>query len=67
MGDLQRVREILAPFLDFGLGLALDDFGGGYSSFKYLARLPVQFLKIEGDLVRLASSEPRVRAIINGI
>lgn len=65
--DTARARHILTPFLDFGLRLAIDDFGSGYSSFQYLADLPVAFLKIEGDLVRRAPHEPRVRAIIHGI
>ncbi len=65
--DTAQARRILTPFLDFGLRLAIDDFGSGYSSFQYLADLPVAFLKIEGDLVRRAPREPRVRAIIHGI
>ncbi len=67
LGDAAQARRILTPFLDFGLRLAIDDFGSGYSSFQYLADLPVAFLKLEGDLVRRAPREPRVRAIIHGI
>lgn len=65
--DLSEARRMLAPLLDFGLRLALDDFGSGHSSFRYLADLPIAFLKIEGDLVRRAPGEPRVRAILQGI
>ncbi len=67
LGDIRRVREILAPFLEFGLRLAIDDFGGGYSSFKYLAHLPATFLKIEGELIRLAQHDLRARAIVRSI
>lgn len=65
--DTAHARRVLTPFLDFGLRLAIDDFGSGYSSFQYLADLPVAFLKIEGDLVRRVAREPRVRAILHGI
>ncbi len=65
--DIARTREILAPFLDFGLRLAIDDFGSGYSSLLYLADLPVTFLKLEGELVRRAPHEPKVRAILRGV
>jgi EAL domain-containing protein (putative c-di-GMP-specific phosphodiesterase class I) len=64
--DIDAARELLRPFLDFGLRLALDDFGSGYSSHKYLADLPFAFLKLEGSLIQRLG-EPRVRTIVRGI
>lgn len=66
LGDIAQAREALQPFVDFGLSLALDDFGSGYSSFQYLAELPFSFLKIEGGLIRRVR-EPRVRIIVQGM
>ena len=66
LDDPQAARHMLKPFLDFGMRLALDDFGSGYSSYKYLADLPFSFLKIEGSLIRRVA-EPRVRTIVQGI
>lgn len=65
--DLAEARRILAPLLDLGLQLALDDFGSGHSSFRYLADLPIAYLKIEGQLVHRAPQEKRVRSILQGI
>jgi diguanylate cyclase (GGDEF)-like protein len=64
--DLAAAHNMLKPFLDFGMRLALDDFGSGYSSYKYLADLPFSFLKIEGSLIRRVT-ETRVRTIVQGI
>jgi diguanylate cyclase (GGDEF)-like protein len=66
LDDLPAARKMLQPFLDFGMRLALDDFGSGYSSYKYLADLPFSFLKIEGSLIRRVA-EPRMRTIVQGI
>jgi diguanylate cyclase (GGDEF)-like protein len=66
LDDLPAARNMLQPFLDFGMRLALDDFGSGYSSYKYLADLPFSFLKIEGSLIQRVA-EPRVRTIVQGI
>ncbi len=66
LGDVASAREALEAFVDFGLSLALDDFGSGYSSFQYLADLPFTFLKIEGSLVQRLR-EPRVRIIVQGM
>ncbi|MEJ2509469.1 MAG: EAL domain-containing protein [Gammaproteobacteria bacterium] len=65
--NVKEAREILAPFLDFGLRLAVDDFGSGFSSLQYLADLPVAFLKIEGEFVHRAPDDARVRAILRGV
>lgn len=62
----QETQRLLMPFLDFGMRLALDDFGSGGSSYKYLASLPFAFLKIEGALIRRIT-ETRVRTIVQGI
>jgi diguanylate cyclase (GGDEF)-like protein len=41
---MQRLRET-------GVRIAVDDFGAGYSSFSQLARLPVDILKIDRDVI----------------
>lgn len=66
LNDIDTAIELLTPFTDFGLRLALDDFGSGYSSFHYLADLPIDFLKIDGALIQRVM-EPKVRAIVQGI
>jgi len=65
-GDAHTVKAKLAPFIDLGMQLAIDDFGSGYSSFQYLADLPISFLKIEGNLINRVKDK-RIRKIVRRI
>ncbi len=67
IGDLATLCADLQPLLDFGFRLALDDFGSGYSSFLYLANLPISFLKIEGWLVQNMQREPKIASIVESM
>jgi diguanylate cyclase (GGDEF)-like protein len=50
-----------------GFGLAIDDFGSGFSSFHYLKRFPIDYLKIEGDFIINMLDDPRDRAFVHSI
>ena len=65
--SLEKLRADLQPFIDFGFRLALDDFGSGYSSYLYLAHLPVSFLKIEGWLVSHMRRDRKVAGIVESL
>ncbi len=65
--SLEKLRTDLQPFIDFGFRLALDDFGSGYSSYLYLAHLPVSFLKIEGWLVAHLRQDRKVAGIVESL
>jgi len=50
-----------------GFKLAIDDFGSGFSSFQYLRRFPVDFLKIEGDFIVNILENEKDRAFVHTI
>lgn len=52
MEDIQATIAKLTAVRELGIGVAVDDFGTGYSSLAYLARLPIQTLKVDRSFVK---------------
>ena len=51
MQDVNRSIDSLLAIRALGVTIAIDDFGTGFSSLSYLARLPVDTLKIDRSFV----------------
>ena len=67
MEDLEASTRILKRLHAMGIRLSIDDFGTGYSSFAYLARFPVQTLKVDRSLVDELESSKAQRKIVQAI
>jgi len=50
--NVEKSVEFINSIKRLGAKFSLDDFGTGLSSFSYLKRFPVDFLKIDGEFVR---------------
>ena len=50
-----------------GRAIAIDDFGTGYSSLSLLARLPIDYLKIDSGFTRTVDGSDRDRIVVRAI
>lgn len=64
---LEETLEFIKTFKQLGCTFALDDFGSGFSSYGYLKRLPVQYVKIDGAFVRDLNTDPIDSAMVRSI
>ncbi len=65
--NISAAAQLIHAVRDMGGKFALDDFGSGLSSFAYLKSLPVDYLKIDGNLVRCAADDNNDRAMVEAI
>lgn len=62
-----KVEDFLRRLTACGVGLAIDDFGVGYSSLAYLRRLPAQKIKVDRSFVREIGADPESERLVQSI
>jgi hypothetical protein len=67
MENPEQATHMLELLKDAGAGLALDDFGSGYSSLSYLQRFPFDTIKIDRSLVQASAGEGPGSAIVRSV
>lgn len=50
--SFRKINEFFVIIREYGCKIAIDDFGSGYSNFEYLAKLNVDYIKIDGSLIK---------------
>jgi diguanylate cyclase (GGDEF)-like protein len=67
MDDIDLTSGILTRLHTLGVRVAIDDFGTGHSSLGYLARFPIDVVKIDQSFVRGVDRDPVKSAIVSAV
>jgi PAS domain S-box-containing protein/diguanylate cyclase (GGDEF)-like protein len=67
MEDIEENIRKLNAVRALGVQVAIDDFGTGYSSLGYLAKLPIQALKIDRSFIIAMAKDPAAMTLVQTI
>jgi len=67
IANLTSAGRFIAALRDLGVQFSLDDFGSGLSSFNYLKKLTIDYVKIDGQFVKDIIHDPVDLAMVTSI
>jgi diguanylate cyclase (GGDEF)-like protein len=65
--DFTLIRNFIHDMQSYGVQIAIDDFGSGYSNFTYLSELKPDYIKIDGSLIKDIASEEDAYILVRTI
>jgi diguanylate cyclase (GGDEF)-like protein len=67
MNDVSATRQFVENLRRAGCGVAIDDFGSGYTSFRNLRELPVSIIKLDGSYCQNLKSNSENEYIVRSL
>ena len=64
IGSYEEVKKFFCELKKCGCKVAIDDFGSGYANFEHIAKLEVDYIKIDGSLILGIENELSSYAIV---
>ncbi|MDD3463425.1 MAG: EAL domain-containing protein [Sulfurospirillaceae bacterium] len=67
MENYGAVLKFIEQVKSYGAKIAIDDFGSGYSNFERLMELRVDYIKIDGSLIKTIDQNEDMRIVVQTI
>ncbi|QOY53651.1 EAL domain-containing protein [Candidatus Sulfurimonas marisnigri] len=65
--NFEAVIEFIEQVKHYGCSISIDDFGTGYSNFEYLMKLKVDYIKIDGSMIKTIDRDVNSQMVVETI
>lgn len=65
--DYESIKRFIKIVKNYGVKIAIDDFGSGYANFKHILDLEADFIKIDGSLIKEIDTDENSQIITEAI
>ena len=67
IGDYELLKSFIDKFRNYGVRIAIDDFGAGFSSFQQIVQTSPDYIKIDGSLIKDIDTDLSSLTIVKAI
>ena len=67
VNDIDKGIGFIRELRKYGFKFAIDDFGVGYSSLKYIYDMPADYIKIDGSFIRKLDKDENMKEFVKNI
>ncbi|MFA5453753.1 MAG: EAL domain-containing protein [Sulfurimonas sp.] len=65
--NYEEVSLFISEMKKLGCRIAIDDFGSGYSNFEHLLKLDIDYIKIDGTLIKNLDNDANAQVVVETI
>jgi diguanylate cyclase (GGDEF)-like protein len=65
--NFKQVLHFIEDVKKYGVKISIDDFGTGYSNFEYLMKLQVDYIKIDGSMIKNIDHDKNSQMVVQTI
>jgi len=67
LNEFDLINDFIKYLKKNGVRFALDDFGSGYSNFAQIAKLDIDFIKIDGSIICEITNDQKMQKLLDAI
>ncbi|WP_264001063.1 EAL domain-containing protein, partial [Mycolicibacterium gadium] len=67
LDHMERTKTVLNQLQEFGIRIAIDDFGSGYSALSYMRDLTVDEVKLDRHFIAPIPADQRASAVVRAV